>query len=68
MKEDIFPEAFLFDYDTGIVTVILSNKEKYTYITDEGIRLAKRFDKFIQKAFKQYYKDEKEKERVKGLH
>lgn len=61
-------ENIFFDTDTGNIILKIDNDSEFVYATEEGTRLAQRFNRFAEKAIKQYFKDEKDKKRLEKLH
>lgn len=66
MKQEI-DVSVKFDFDTGALILVFPDKTEYEYCTDEGKRLAQRVDRFVDKAFKQWVKNQREKQRLKTM-
>jgi hypothetical protein len=53
-----------FNFETGELVLTFNDGSTYEYVRDEGHKLAQRFDRYVDKAIKEYVKELKNKRRL----
>lgn len=67
MKREEVDVNVQFNFETGTLILTFSDGTTHTYDQEEGYRIAQRFDRYVEKAIKDYIKQIKARKRLADM-